>query len=211
MFMNEIFRRLAIAPLLAGLALLAGCTISSETPLVDDSEGVLVLPAQFVMFPYTESDAGYVPDKVSRGTFTVVANGYLNDDGGPKILLVPAADEGTYLITARGADDEEAMYGLAHVDGRLLVVDMVFDSREIKQALPGITATASDAVASDLAYLDNGLRISRRETLDYLLPFIADGTLPTRPMIAWLGDNAEAVPPKLIRWTGERAEIVPAD
>lgn len=134
--------------LLAGLAaltlLLTGCVLQADPPLFGESQGVLALGTSPVAFDgwtlkngsWTKSD-----DDQTMLRFTPAGHHYVVAEEGPKAdkkknaamaLLVPL--KGNWLAMQFSEPDKPAIYALAKLDGRkLLVTPMMCDDLK-KQA-----------------------------------------------------------------------------
>ena len=71
-------------------------------------------------------------------------------------------------------------------------------------AIEAAMATAPAAIVADIAVVDGGIKVGRRETLDYVIGLIEAGALPTSPLVAWIGSDGNARPPARIIADGDR-------
>lgn len=188
----DAWRRAAATLLALGLAaiVLSACMLTSETNLVSPDEADSeVLPASFTFHPYNEADGVFTPAAAEDGpgTFTLRDGGYVAPDESLTAYFLPSPDEGDYYMLALAAKDG-AMYGIARIDGRgIMELRVVFDGGLADQAgllPPGATLA------------DGGIAIATRADLDTIVALIANGSLPTSPLVAYAGTGTP--PPKIL-------------
>lgn len=205
MNMHPTWRRLA-AKLLAVfgvLVLLAACTLSSKEKLVTDNEATTPLPQSFTFFAYTEKPEGFVRTDEAGQTFTLNGKGYTNPDGAMAAYFVPL-EGNTYLLALSAADGN--LYGVANFfDAGVLQINMVFGTG-LEQAIADAAVPAP--IASTLTVSDGGIEVTSREALDFVVGLIAEGKLPTAPLIAYVGETPESPTPATITRDGESWKVV---
>jgi hypothetical protein len=200
------FRRLL--KLIAAMALisLAACTISSPTQLVGTDEGVTPLPAKFVAYGYKKGDDGiYARTEEAPMSFALSGNAYVASDNSMTLRFVPLDNNG-YLLSV-GGNEPGALYGTAWVKGQIVVIRlMLADDADV--ALEKAKAASPPEIASDITSSKDGVSITRRQTLDYLVALMRKSTIPTEPLVAWVTENPDApTPTKIMKDTdGWKAE-----
>jgi hypothetical protein len=188
-----------IARLCAALLLpllLAACTISGPVDLVSEAESVTPLPAAFTFHPYVkQKEGGYALSPDDPMQFTQVGNQYESADGAMAVRFVPL-DGDTYALAVIG-EEREALYGTATLLDEVLVLRVVLDS--------GLTAEVADAIgdipeeiAADLQPQRSGITITRRDSLDFVLSKVHAGSIPTSPLLGWIGADG-ADPPAMLQ------------
>lgn len=183
--------------------LLAACTLSSKEKLVTDNEAVTPFPQSFVFFTYTDKPEGFVRTEEAGQVFTLSGKGYTNADGTMTAYFVPL-EENTYLLALSAPD--ASLYGVAHLfDTGVLQIDMVFDSG-LEQAIADAAAPAPIASALTVGS-DGGIEVTSREALDFVIGLIAEGKLPTAPLVAYVGETVESPTPAAITRDGESWKV----
>ena len=178
---------------LVGLALLAfalaGCTLSSETSLIDPAEGEAIFEEAVVFAAYNDVEGVLtLAENGPPGDFTYANGGYVAPDGSMTAYFLPAPDGGDYMMLVILGQDDAPMYGTARRDrSGITELRLVFDG--------GLEQHAARLPAG-VEFIEGGLRVASRADLDAVIPLIADGTLPTVPMLAYLGGDAP--PPTLV-------------
>ena len=189
--------RRAVAGLAATCAavMLAGCVVTSEEPLFSPDELLTdVLPASFEMVTYNESDGVYLPTKEDPETFTLKDKAWVSADGEIRVSFIGIEDPDNYLMAIIGPDG--VLYGATGIDGKgIMAVRMVLDGDP--DTVEGLPETVTVA--------DGGLMIATRADLEAVFRMLSNGTLPTTPLVAYVGDGA---PPTRIVADGDwfRAE-----
>lgn len=183
--------------------LLAACTLSSKEKLVTDTDATTPLPQSFAFFTYTEKPEGIVRTDEAGQIFTLNGKGYVNPDGTMTAYFVPL-EGNTFLLALAAADS--SLYGVARLfDDGVLQIDMVFGAG-LEQAIADAAVPAP--VASALTVSDGGIEVTSREALDFVIGLIAEGKLPTAPLIAYVGETAESPTPAAITRDGESWKVV---
>ena len=190
------FRSLLNLIAAVAVTLLAACTISSPTQLVGADEGVTPLPAKFVAYGYKKGDDGiYVRTEEAPMSFAVSGNAYVASDNSMTLRFVPLDNHG-YLLSVAG-NDPGAVYGTAWVKGQIVVIRLILaDDADV--ALEKAKAASSPEIASDITTADDGLSITRRDTLDHLVSLMRKGTVATSPLVAWVTEDPDAPTPTKI-------------
>jgi hypothetical protein len=159
-------------------ALLAGCVVSSEVNLVAPQEAAIdLLPASFQMTTYEERDGVFVKSDDAPGTFTLEDGGYVAPDGSMTAYFIGIEDQDYYLLAIVAGDG--AMYGAAAMDGHGIL--------EIRMILEGDPAAAGASLPATVVIADGGIRVASRADLEAVVAAIANGTLPTTPLVAYVG------------------------
>jgi len=188
------------------VTLLTACTISSPTQLVGPDEGVAPLPAKFVAYGYKKGDDGiYVRTEEAPMSFAVAGNAYVASDNSMTLRFVPLDNHG-YLLSVAG-NEPGALYGTAWVKGQIVVIRlMLADDGAV--ALEKAKAASPPEIAGDITSSKDGLSITKRETLDYLVALMRKSTVPTEPLVVWVTEDADApTPTKIMKDTeGWKAE-----
>ena len=200
------FRLLLNLIAVAGVILLAACTISSPTQLVGPDESVTPLPAKFVAYGYKKGDDGiYRRTEEAPMSFALADKAYVAADNSMTLRFVPLDDNG-YLLSV-GGNEPGALYGTAWVKGQIIVIRMIL-ADDAGVALEKAKAASPPEIASDITSPKDGLSITKRETLDHLVGLIRKGTVPTSPMVAWVTEDPDApTPTKIMKDTdGWKAE-----
>lgn len=193
----------AVAVLVVALAL-AACTISSDKPLLDASEGAAPLPDAFTFFPYQDSPDGYVRSSDAPASFAHDGNAYvagsIPDAKGPLSVTFVPVDEGVFVVAAKTSEDPGIVYGFARYDDGVLSIALSPDKdtaaaidHERKSAMPmgkhalrGVTISPST----------EAITLKSREALDYLAKMYAEGRLPMDKLsVAYIAEDASVEPP----------------
>lgn len=192
-------RALANLLALAGLAtLLAACTLSSKAKLIADDEAATPLPASFAMFTYTDKPEGFVRTEEAGQVFTLDGKGYTSADKTMSAYFVPLEGD-TYLLAASAADG--SLYGTARLfDTGVLEIRMVFNTG-VEEALTAAAAPA--AITAAIKVAEGGIEVTSREALDFVIALIAEGKLPTAPLIAYIGETPDSPTPASITKDGD--------
>lgn len=194
------WRRVA-ANLLAlfGLAvLLAACTLSSKQNLITDGEAVTPLPPSFAFFTYNDKPDGFVRADEAGQVFTLAGKGYTSADKTMSAYFVPLEGD-TYLLAATAADS--SLYGIARLfDTGVLEIRMVFDTG-LEEALAAAAAPAE--ITAAIKVVEGGIEVTSREALDFVIALIAEGKLPTAPLIAYIGETPDSPTPASITRDGD--------
>jgi hypothetical protein len=177
-----------------GLAavLLTGCVVRSDTSLVAPEEAAQILPASFSMaaFDRVESTDVWKRSDDEPAQFTLVDGGYAIADGTMSAYFVDMGDPKTYLIAT--VDDGGARYGTAALgDDGILVIRML---------LAGEPEDVSGDFSATAEFANGGITIDNRADRDTAFRLIADGTLSTEPLVAYVGT---APPPASIVKDGD--------
>jgi hypothetical protein len=190
------FRPLLNLLAVAAVILLAACTISSPTQLVGANEGVTPLPPKFVAYGYKKGDDGiYVRTEEAPMSFAVSGNAYVASDNSMTLRFVPLDNHG-YLLSVAG-NEPGALYGTAWVKGQIVVIRMILaDDADV--ALEKAKAASPPDLAADITSSKDGLTITKRETLDYMVGLMRKSTVPTEPLVAWVTEDPDAVTPTKI-------------
>lgn len=168
---------------------LSGCMLISETSLIDPSEGQALFEEAFIFAPYDNGDDILPLAKdAPQGDFTYANGGYSAPDGTMTVYFLPPPDGGDYLMLAVLASDG-AMYGTAHRDRAGIT--------ELRLVFAAGLADKANLLPPGVDLADGGIQITRRADLDAIIPLIANGTLPTSPLIAYVGGDTP--PPTIIR------------
>ncbi|MBK8085566.1 MAG: hypothetical protein IPK28_18000 [Devosia sp.] len=199
--MSVLRRVLGLGVTLAISLVLAACTLSSDTDLIATDTLVTPLPAHFSMFPFKLDGADYAPTDDAPIDYALDGSAYIAGDRSMTIRFAPLGDD-TYLIAASGAD-LGALYGTIRIDADVVAIRMVFGDG-LATAIEAAMATAPAAIVADIAVVDGGIKVGRRETLDYVIGLIEAGALPTSPLVAWIGSDGNARPPARIIADGDR-------
>lgn len=197
---HSTWRRLAanLLALFGVVILLAACTLSSKEKLVTDNEATTPLPQSFAFFTYTDKPEGFIRTEEAGQVYTLDGKGYASADKTMNVYFVPL-EANTYLMAVVAADG--SLYGVAHLfDTGVLQIDMVFDTG-IEQAIADAAAPAP--IASALSVSDGGIEVTSREALDFVIGLIAEGKLPTAPLVAYVGETPESPTPASIAKDGD--------
>ncbi len=196
-------RPLRLIGLLATLSiglLLAACTLSSDTDLVAGETLATPLPGTFAIFAYRQQEDAWVRTDEAALDFRREGDAYLAGDRSMTVRFVPLADS-TYLIAANGAEPG-ALYGTAWIGGDILAIRMVFDDG-LEAAVATLASDLPPEIASDIVVTDDGIKVTRRQTLDRVVAAIRSDALPMALLVAWIGPDGNAVPPARIVADGE--------
>ena len=181
-------RAAAIVAATASALLLSGCLLTSETLLVSPAEAEPIFADSFALQPYKEAEGVFVFSTDAPGIYTRQPdNGYLDPDGQMTAYFL-ARDDGRYLMALNATDG--AMYGLVDRRGDLLEIAIVLDGDAASLAAAGIP------IPDGVHFEDGGAIIDDRAALDAAIALIADGTLETSALLAWVGDGP--APPQLV-------------
>ena len=180
----------------AAIALLAACTVSSPTQLVESDEGATPLPPSFAVYGYKQGeDDAYTRTEEAPLRFTLTGKAYVAADNSMTLRFVPLEPHG-YLLSVAG-NEPGALYGAAWVKGQIVVIRMLLaDNADI--ALDKARAASPPAIAADISNEGGGLGITRRATLDHLATLLQKGTVPTSPLVAWITEDPDAPTPARI-------------
>lgn len=193
----------AIAALLCAL-LLAACTITSQKPLVADTEGIAPLPDSFTFFPYEAANEGYVRSSDAPATFERDGNHYLAsnipDVKGVLDVRFLSIGEATYLLAIRDGDTPGMIYAFARYADGVLSVSLAPDDStrtaieaEHKSAMPKARHALAGLTESGET---DAITLRSRAALDHLAAMYAAGRLPmAQPAIAYISENPDATPP----------------
>lgn len=180
----------------AAVTLLAACTISSPTQLVGAGEGVTPLPAKFEVYGYKKgANDVYVRTEEAPMRFARAGSAYVASDNSMTLRFVPLDNNG-YLLSVAG-NEPGALYGTAWVKGQIVVIRMVLDD-DTDVALQKAKAASPPELASDITTADDGLSVTKRETLDHLVSLMRKGTVPTSPLVAWVTEEPDGPTPTRI-------------
>lgn len=179
------------------LMLLSACVISGPRDLVTDAEASTPLPAEFVFTPYSEQpDGTYIrTDGDKPMPFKLAGKQYDSQNGEMVLRLAPLPATSTYLLSVEGKGETDAIYGTADVIGDIVALRIILDSkldRAAVDALPGVTRELS----ADITLKDQGITISRRDTLDFAIDKLRSGELKAAVLLAWIGTGEP--PAKLV-------------
>jgi hypothetical protein len=181
------FLALGVLPLV-----LSACMVTSEANLVADGEAAAVLPATFHFFTYNDRDGTYARTEDPAMAYTQGAgNAYADAEGSMSVSFVPFGNDGrTYLLSVAAADG--SMYGLARFADNIMEIRMILGN--------DVGAELQAAGAGNLATAEGAIEVSDRATLDLVIGLIAQGKLTTAPLLAYVGDSADApVPATLVK------------
>lgn len=167
----------ALAAICAVGILLSGCVVSSTEPLFSTTETLTdVLPASFEMVTYSETEGVYVASTEDPQAFTFKDGGWVSDDGGMTIYFLDIEDPYNYLMAAVSTDG--TLYGATGIDGKgIAAIRMVLDADP--STIAGLPPTAEVA--------DGGIVVETRAELEAVFRLISSGTLPTTPLVAYVG------------------------
>lgn len=188
-----------LATLSIGLVL-AACTLSSDTDLVAGDALATPLPESFAIFAYRQEGDAWVRTDEAALDFRREGDAYLAGDRSMTVRFVPLEAQ-TYLIAARGAEPG-ALYGTAWIGGDILAIRMVFDDG-LEAAVATLASGLPPDIASDILVTDDGIKVTRRETLDRVIGAIRAHALPMALLVAWIGPDGNAGPPARIIADGE--------
>jgi len=203
--MPAFVRRVLSAATILALALLLGaCTITSDKPLLDDSEGAAPLPDAFTFFPYEDSPDGYVRSTDAPASFAHQGNAYvatnIPDAKGPLSVAFVPVDQSVFVVAAKTSEDPGIVYGFGRYDDGVLSIAFSPDKATVaaidherksampmgKHALRGVTISPST----------EAITLKNREALDYLAKMYADGRLPMDTLtVAYIAEDASVAPP----------------
>ena len=206
------------AAAITGLALLLGaCTISSEKPLLEASEGAAPLPDAFTFYPYQKGDDGYVRTTDAPAHFERHDNVYSATDlpdvkGNFDVRFVPEGDD--YLMEASGPHADSAIYGFAHFSDGVLTLSLTPDKdtaaaidRERHGSMP-ITRKALAGLS--ISGETSSITLTSRASLDYLAGMYAAGHLPMGTIsVAYLSEDPDIPPPSRLVQAGDHWIKVP--
>lgn len=206
------------AAALAMALVLAACTITSDNPLVADSEGATPLPDSFAFFPYEQGPDGYTRTQDGPATFTREGNHYVAVDmpdlKGPfDVRFVPIGD-GTYLLAASMGDTPGIIYGFARYADSVLSVELAPDG-ETSAAIAHERANAMPKIKQALAGLSvspqtDAITLDSRTALNYLARMYIDRRLPMGgPSVAYIGPDANSATPSRLMPDGRHWVKVP--
>lgn len=190
--MSMLRRVVGLAAIAAIGLVLAACTLSSDTDLVAADALATPLPASFAMFPYKADGADYVRTDDAATDYALEGDTYIAGDRSMTIRFI-ALEGDTYLMAASGAEPG-ALYGTIWIRDDVVAIRMIFGDG-LEAAIDAATAGAPAAIVADIAVAEGGIKVTRRETLDYVIGLIEAGTLPTSPLVAWIGPEGNATPP----------------
>lgn len=211
-------RRLAL--LLLGLCaalLLAGCTITSQRPLIAESNGVTPLPDAFVLFPYEQGPDGYLRSRDPPVSFSRVDNHYESADvpdikGRLAIQFIPAGSD--FLLGARETGAPAMTYGFARYADGVLVLWLspaAATSAAIERARQSAMPKEINALAGVVTHpRTDAITVRNRAALDVLADLFAAGRLPMGPpSVAWLSEDPDATAPTRLVASGTEWIKVP--
>jgi hypothetical protein len=189
------------------LSLLAGCVISGPRDLITDAEATTPLPAEFIFYPYSEQpDGTYIRNDGDKPMpFKLAGKQYDSEDGEMVLRLAPLPATSTSLLSVEGKGETDAIYGTADVIGDIVALRIILDSkldRAAVDALPGITPELS----ADITLKDQGIALTRRTTLDFVIDKLRSGELKAAVLLAWIGTGQ--TPAKLVP-DGDSYKAVP--
>jgi hypothetical protein len=192
-------RAAALAVSLGIAALLSGCLLMSETPLVPEGEAVDILPATFNFVTYSGSGPYTLSDDQSGGGEFIKASDspvWANAAGELKFYLVPRAD-GSHLVNVISSSDGETavMYGIARIKDDILELRMVFGGNPAEEL-----AAAGVAVPAGVTIEEGAVSASDRAGLEAILELMANGTIKADPLISYVGTGT---PPATIVADGD--------
>ena len=193
--------------LVALLSLLAGCVISGPRDLLTDTEAATPLPEQFIFYPYSEQpDGTYTRSGGDEPMpFKLVDKHYNSGDGEMVLRFAPLPTGNGYLLSVVGNNEADAIYGTAHFIGDIVALRIILESkldRAALDALPGMTPELS----ADITLKDQGLALTRRATLDFVIDKLRTGALKAGALLAWIGTGK---PPARIVPDGDSYEVAP--
>jgi hypothetical protein len=172
--------------------LLSACMVTSEANLLADGEAAAVLPATFHFFTYNDKEGTYARTEDPAMAFTQGAgSAYADAEGSMKVSFVPLGDDGrTYLLSVAASDG--SMYGLARLADNIMEIRMILGN--------DVAAELQAAGAGNVTTSEGAIEVSDRATLDLVIGLIAEGKLTTAPLLAYVGDSADApVPATLVK------------
>lgn len=202
--MSMLRRVVGLAATLAIGLVLAACTLSSDTDLVAADAPATPLPASFAMFPYKLEGADYVRTDDAATDYALEGSAYIAGDRSMTIRFIPLEGD-TYLMATSGAEPG-ALYGTVWIKDSVVAIRMIFGDG-LEAAIETATAGAPAAIVADIAVAEGGIKVAKRETLDYVIGLIRDGTLPTSPLVAWIGPDGNATPPARIVADGDGFKV----
>lgn len=190
-------RLAALGFVLAAMVALTGCVISSATNLIDVAELVTPLPPTFTMYPFKQGPGGFIPADDKPGSFTLEGQTYVVSDRSMTLQFnLLTAD--TYLL-AVGGEEPGTMYGTLTYTGGVAAIRLLLAS-DTAGAVDTLKAEAPADISGDLDYRQDGLTITTRATLDFVIGKVIAGELPTETLVAYIGP-ADATLPALIEET----------
>ena len=184
---------LRVLALVALVVALAGCTILSRTPLLNEAEIVTPLPDRLQF-------AAYDPDTLKLGVDDIDelvrdGNMYLSERGYRLRFAGPPDGEGRYLVEVtptKDTDEEGYMYGLARFADNLLGLEIVLPE--------DIDTVLANHPELGLKAGNDGLEVKTREQLDALIAMARTGELKLLGFVYFASDTAGAsAPAELVR------------
>jgi hypothetical protein len=190
MIITTTLRRAAANVLAIGAltALLAACTLSSETLLVDPaSEAAEPLAATFKMTSYAEAEGQpgvYTKGDDAPAPFALKDKGYVADDGSMTAYFVPtAAAPDTYLLALGTA--ETAMYGVARIRGDIMELAVIYgEDAGAQLTAAGEAVPAGVTIDSEAG---GGVILANRAALDAMIALHIAGKAKLGSLVVWVG------------------------
>jgi hypothetical protein len=192
-------RAAALAVSLGFAALLSGCLVMSETPLVPESEAVNIMPDTFKFVTYSGSGPYTMSEDQSGGGEFIKAPDspvWANAAGEMKVYFVPRAD-GSYLVNIISSSQGETgvMYGIARIKDDILELRMVLGGNPTEEL-----AAAGVAVPAGVTIEEGAITAGDRAGLEAVLELMANGTIKADPLISYVGTGT---PPATIVADGD--------
>lgn len=169
-------------------ALLAACTLSSETLLIDPaSEAVEPLAATFKMTSYAEVDEQpgvYAKGDDAPAPFSLKDKGYVAEDGSMTAYFLPsAAGPDSYLLALGTADG--AMYGVARIRGDIMELAVIYgEDAGVQLAAAGEATPAGVTIDSEAG---GGVILANRAALDAMIALHLSGKAKLGSLVVWVG------------------------
>lgn len=184
-------------------ALLGGCMLTSDVPLIADNEAVTPLPAAFTMYIYEATPDGYAVSKDAPGTMALEGKGYVTADKAMTTRFVPLGVD-TYLVAVSASDG--SLYGVGRYVQNVLSLHIILSDTD-----PGaiIEAERASASAEDLEKIaaitveEGALKLTSRAALDYVIALYQAGKLTLAPMVMFIAADPNAAAPKTLKQNGE--------
>jgi hypothetical protein len=212
--MLRLLKSIAAMLVVGGLLLIAGCTISSDKPLVGSDEGASPLPDSFVFYGYSADKDGQglvrtndPPAHFARDGMAYVSTDMTEGKGPLTVRFVPI-DGKTYLVAIMGPEQPAMLYGFAAYDDGVLSLALS-PKTEAGTALKAAGAGAMPQAKSALAGIafeagTSAITVNSRAALDYLGQLYIAGKLPMEePSIGYVAlDISTPIPSRLIKSGG---------